>query len=375
LDEKDLALYALFFMGGVLAMLVPQQVGLLPYRLLMNANEIKFRPDYGRSMRLALPAYGIAIPLVFATGLPVAGQNSIGAFLWTAAAASAWCVASSFQDHVRLSLHAGELHWAAATVSIVNCGLMALVAVVLFIFPREFWSVPAFPFAALILTNSVSALFGIRLSMVLPRFSGLPEGNMFARSRFLISDLIVQGTGYLSTAAVGTFVGVVAVANLEATRVAVQPVFILTAAVASIGVPRLIRSYAARNFPSVRHIVKTLMASSLLIGGVYTIIIWVGSGLLSILLGRPFDGMLAASRSSASTLGTAAGNINPLYYVSNNTMRLSLISILSAVAGLIATAAAIPTVGVYAVPICIGVAAGVRLLFVQYDLRHRLTRA
>ena len=354
-------------------MRIPQQVGFLPYRLHLNTQETRFRPDYAKSIVLAIPAYLVSIPVVFLSGLPIAGTSTISVYFLSAAAAVLWCIVSSFQDHVRLCLHAVEAHWAAAIVSITNCAIMAVVVIAMVFVPGIMLADPYFPFLALALSNLVSAGIGVLLSMRFPQFSELPEGKTLARSKYLVSDLAVQGTGYVAMALVSVMLGVSAVANLEAARIAAQPVFILAAALGSIVTPRIIRAFGAGNFPHVKRLGNLMTIGSTALGAAYSVLVWAASGVIGVILDRHFDAPLAAARSASSAMQTVAGNLNPLYYISGNARRLNFLTGLSSLIGLVVLVVGIPVVGVYSLPICFGVAAAIRVVFVQLDLRRRLT--
>lgn len=369
LDDGALTLYSLLSIAAVLAMLFPQQVGYLPYRLHVNVRTTNHRPSYWASVRIAFFPSLVIAPIVIAAGFPAFDMVTGPEYWATVSATCAFAVVSPFQDHLRMSLHVVGAHWRAAVVSAANFSVLLVCFTVAVLVPADVSAPSYVPFLALALANSCSAALAAVLLVPFAPFNERPAGTLRSRSKLLVSDAIMQGMGYLSAAAVAVVLGAAASAALEAARVAAQPIYVLSTALANVYVPRIIRAVGNGERRAVARMVSRLSAVTVLAGTAYAAILLVAAPFVGALIGRTFEGPLGATRGLSFSAQAATSPFNSVYYAAGKVNRAIILSAVSALTGLAVLALSIGVLGVYAVPACLLAAAIVRLTCGMLDIR------
>jgi O-antigen/teichoic acid export membrane protein len=362
LSNAELALYALLFSAGVAAMVIPQQMSYLPRRIRVNQSINTVRGAYGADLRSALPLIVVAILIVSAAGTPLYAKVGMMPAILLTGTAVIWVAASSFQDHIRTSLHITDDHRLATVVSFVQLTIAAVgFSATLIIGPEHVGvATAAVPFGTLALANVVSAGAGIwlhRSRAVIDDSTSIPlsVGLKTAASGFML-----QASGYASNLIVALALGYAALANLEGARIAAQPILVAGTALSSYFLPTAIRLQQRSEYRAARKRIVILLSSQVGVGILYAIAVPLLVALLSKVADRPIDGGLAAALAIAFALHVGVGPLNQMNVAAQRYRLAAVSTAVSITSSLVALLLTIPAVGMYAVPISIAVGAIVR---------------
>jgi O-antigen/teichoic acid export membrane protein len=362
LSNAELALYALLFSAGVAAMVIPQQMSYLPRRIRVNQAVDKVRSAYQSDLISSLPFIIVAVLIVLAAGLPL--YAAVGALdsLLLSGTAILWVTASSFQDHIRTSLHITDDHRLATVVSFAQLTIVAICfASTLFIGPDYMGSVTtAIPFGTLAVANILSAGVGMWLHR---KRNVIADSSRIALSlglRTAASGFMLQVSGYASNLIITLTLGYAALATLEGARIAAQPILVAGAALSSYFLPTAIRMQQRGEARAAGRRIGTLLSSQIAIGIIYAAIVPFLAVLLGVLADRPIDAGVAAALAIAFALQVGVGPLNQMNIAAGR-YRLAAMSTAISIAGsIVVLLITIPFAGVYAVPISISVGALVR---------------
>ena len=368
LSTNELALYTLLFPAALALMLIPQTVAYLPQRLQINAQEAVTRPAYwGDSLRGAgLGAIvGLALPLA---GLPLLGEVGVASYAAVAVGAFAWVLTSPLQDHVRAALHVTGHHGGAALVSAVNVTVTACAFLIIVAFDvRE---VPFLAYAVLAAGNLVSAGAGILVHRhVAPTRDRVPI-TLRNATRYSSSALVMQAAAYMNNLAIAIFLVPAALAELEAARIAAQPVMVLGIGLSSYVLPLVIRARTSGDYLKARRDMAWFSGGVIGGGLVYSALLPFVVPVLSSIAQRAIDLPLAIARSTSFALQSTSGPFNNLNLSAGMHKRAFWNSATTAALGIALNLILIPIVGVYALPISLAVAAAARLGLGMRDLRR-----
>lgn len=292
-------------------MLLPQQLRLLPARIAAAQSQGLNVSNLGRDALGALPAFVAAVLVVAVCGVPafMAGLPVDAESLFLVAGAALYVLTSPFQDHLRSSLHLVGRHWLAAFTSVsmllLTCAGLA----------SALWlHIGAIAvFGSLAFGNLGSAAIAVLLLKDVRRIPLVALPPLLVRSRYVISDIVMQVSWYGASLFVVAILGNLALATLETARIASAPVFVLISGLSSVFVPVLIRATAGAH-EILRQKTWISLAALLGTGAAYSGLALAMAPVISMLTGRPISAPLAVARSAAFSLEGAGNSLaSPLY--------------------------------------------------------------
>ncbi|MDN4472044.1 lipopolysaccharide biosynthesis protein [Demequina zhanjiangensis] len=363
LTDEELALYALVFAAMTALMIAPQYLAYIPQRLHANRQQDLRRPQYRADATTAAPYGALTAVGVFLAGAPMLGHlDGTEAYVAICGTAAVLSLLSPFQDHLRASLHVADRHGRAAGVSGLNLAVVAVVLVTVeTVDGLPAWAVLAAPFGSLALGNAVSIAAGYRWHRDVPQVEERDRLPVASQAMVASTGFARHGAGYVANLLVAALISPAALAGLEAARVAAQPVLILGTGVASFMMPKAVRAIGAGRMREARRRMGRLVAVVSSTGVVYALLLLPFSGLVSLVLGRPVDAPLASARAGAYSLSAAANPFNA-YAMAERRYGLALtLTLTSELVALGVLVAAIPAMGVFAVPLAGAVSAILRI--------------
>jgi len=362
LDSNSVALYALTFSAGVAAMIVPQHMGYLPRRLAINRQQQRIRPNYLLDLHGTLPYTGVAACAVALSSIPLWHLSDSTGLILLILGGIAWITASSFQDHVRTSLHISANHFTASAVSLVQILVIVAVCapVVLNVDASTRLTLPSFPFAVLAIANFISGLAGVlahsRLRSAAPR-QAVPFGVSLKTA---VSGFLLQGGNYASSLCIVTILGSATLAELESVRISAQPVMIAGTALAAFFVPPAIRMQQAGDRNGALKQVARMCVILLVVGAVFTVIVPPFTILIEFLTGRQTSAGLAMALVAAFALQAIIAPMNQLN-IANSQYALAALSTMASIALTLATLlVTLHVLLLWAVPLAIALGAILR---------------
>ncbi|MCR2824240.1 hypothetical protein [Microbacterium sp. zg.Y909] len=355
LELPELALYALMYSGGFAAMVIPQQMGYLPRRIAVNTAAEVVRGRYATDLLGATPYVALAMLAVVAAGSPLYTSTGGNTALILASTAALWVAASSFQDHIRTSLHITANHAGAAATSLVQLGVAASVFGLVLLFQDDipYAVLCAVPFGALTLSNSVSACIGIFIHRTTPPIGRGPRPSFSVSFRTALSGFILHASSYVTNLSVALSLGAAALASLESTRVAAQPVLVAGTALSSFFLPKAIRFQSAGADGLAYRRVRRMVASQAVLGAGYSAIAPVFALLLSSWTGNPIDPFLAVALAIAFALQSMVGPINQMNIAARKYALATISTIVAAAVTLATVLLLLSTAGLFAVPLAL----------------------
>lgn len=370
LDTAQLALYGLLFSAGVAAMIIPQQMGYMPRRLRANSARDLVRPSYrsdvwGNIGYILIASAGVAL-----AGLPLSTSVGLPAYLALSITAATWVAASSFQDHVRTSLHITGDHLKASLVSTTQLALAAAAFATVLSNAHSLDSIAAFlPFGVLTLVNLSSAAVGIILHRSRPVVEGDSHVKVFTSIKIAASAFVIFGGTYLLNLAVAAILGSHALASLESVRIAAQPVMVAATALASFLLPGAIRLQQNGHREQARRRLGLMVTCQVAVGAGYSLLVPLVAGPLSSLASRPIPGGLASAQSMAFAMQATVSPVNQLNVAAGHYLRATVASALSVICALVTLISLISSLQLYAVPIALAVGAIVRAMAILISTR------
>ena len=362
LGDEEMALYALLFSAGVAAMVIPQQMSFLPRRLRINREIDSVRPRYRLDALATAPHTALAAMLTVAAGTPLYGATGVVSAVGMATGAAIWVAASSFQDHVRTSLHVTGHHHHAASVSLAHLAFTAagLVCASLLSAVVSDPIRSSIPFGILALSNLVSAVLGVLLHRTTTPTGDLTRIPLSVGLRTAISGVIFQSSNYAVNLLVALVLGATALTNLEAARIAAQPVLVAGTALASYFMPPAIRSQAKGDVRDSYRRIGIMAAFQFAFGGAYAAAVPVVASAISLLAGRAIDVGLTVARVGAFSLHSTVAPLNQLNLAAERYRLATVSTAISVVVSLISLAALMPALHTYAVPVATAISALIR---------------
>lgn len=302
LGVHELAAYSLFFSGWITTQILPAQIAYMPSRIDQNKNPAGILPSFRHDGRRALRISLLAAVLASLAALPLAGSLTAFQYVGGALAVATLTVVSPFQDHLRRALHvAGRHATATATSAATFLTTSTLVTAATLTTDVEIWML----FAALATGNGLGAAIGVLLSRGTPR---RVSKRMHFRRRvaFVGSDFALQASGYLISVITAGIVGAHGLAALEVARIVSSPIVVLITGLASVLVPRLLRSFSGIDRAAYRRHLLAVPTSVLTVGAIYLGTVALSSPLLAVALGPNFETSVAVARSAVATTDSLA---------------------------------------------------------------------
>ncbi|MEV7692875.1 hypothetical protein AB0N73_06035 [Microbacterium sp. NPDC089189] len=319
----------------------------------MNKAPARVRGRYGADARSAIPHVVAAISLMALAGTPLYGSVSVSAAVFLGTTAAAWVAASSFQDHVRTSLHISGDHGFAAIVSCLQLAIsLAFFTFVQLATVHQHPSIStALPFGTLAVANLVSGLVGVWLHRSVNKISDESKVSFKLGLRTAASGFVLQGGAYALNLVVVLTLGASALATLEGVRIAAQPVLIASTALASFFLPPAIRLQAQGKTREANRRVRFMIGAQLSLGIAYASLVPFFAGLLSGFAGRSIPPLIAAAQTLSFSLQAMIAPINQMNIAANRFSLATMGTALSVAVSLVVLALTANSLHLYAVPL------------------------
>lgn len=364
LPTHSLALYVVLSSATIFSMPLPRQLTYMPAQIGANLETLEISPVIRRSVRNAGRASALAFAIVVVTGLTLLHAVALPELAALTLTAGAFAVVSPLQDHVRGSLHVVGRHFSAAVCSVVLAAVIAglLTATLLLRLPPV--AIALAPFGALVAGNTASLIAGLALLRGVPRHVAYDRGPFAVRSRYLLMEVVVQGSWLGCNYIVLFALGAKALAQLETARLSASPILILAAGASTFMVSAVLRQLSTAKRGEGRA-GRLLIRAFLVIGiggALYAITLTAAAPFISTVLNRHVDLPLALTRVAAFAIEGCSGFMAVVLLATGASKAAVLLSSGAGVVGLVGTAALSPLLGPVALPLSQGSGMAVRLL-------------
>lgn len=363
LDTVEFAAYSLFLSGMLASAVLPQFLAFFPHRLhtnkLIKERRGRFLADYAD----AIPYLTLGAVFVGVSAAPFFNELGGVEYLLIATTAVANFLLSPFQDHVRASMYVAGLPRIAAMMSVTNLAVVGIITSMLFLRDWDrFEGVEAVPFTALAIGNFTSLIIGLTLSRQHPaaesRIKLTPTLGLKVGASYMMIPASVYGTNILAA----VMLGASSVAELEAARLAAQPVLVAGTAIVSVIGPFIIRDYNNGRHASAKKWAYRGAALCLIAGTLYALSLPFAIVPLSLLAGQSLGLALSSARAVAVSAQLSMSVLS-LHLLGASRYRLATLSAAaSSILGLAVFAVTAPYLGAYGVPVSITAGACVRWL-------------
>lgn len=368
LDSTGVALYSLLFAGGIAAMIVPQQMSYLPRRILINKSTNIIRPNYRSDALGALPSSTAAMLITVAAGLPLATQFDPASLVCATLAASLWVAFSSFQDHVRTSLHVTRQHVSAAIVSVSHLSICVMAFTGVHVFTPDADAV-FIPFIILATSNAVSAAVGVLLHRKVAEQAAASRISLSVSFGTAGSGFLLQTANYATNLSVAVILGTTTLASLEAVRITAQPILVAGAALAAMYVPDAIRmQHAGKRSEANRHVLKMggLLAG---FGVLFLALMPIFAPIVSAVTTREVSPALSGLLALAFSMQAVIAPLNQLNIARGLYGFAFFSTFLSSTVALVLLLSTLFTLGLFAVPLSIAAGSALRAIFLTFTPR------
>lgn len=244
LSDIDRGVYAVFFAAFIVGTTFPHNLVYLPSQVYNVGRPMAERLEYlGRVFAMGLGFSLLGSGAILFAAIATASHTSTAVTLALTVTAILNLAVSTAQDNLRRMLHISELHWSAASMSIVQFATVVIVLVGMMLAGIP---VAWIPFGSLFIANIVSSTLG------LIRAGGFghwhtPEGlrpSVLVRSgRWLLGQaLIPTGAAFLASVVITGLAGAEAMGYAESARVIAQPVLVFATGLTAVLGPKVMAS-------------------------------------------------------------------------------------------------------------------------------------
>ena len=356
LPTSEVALYSGMFTALILSALIPTQLVYLPAQLAAAVDSVRrgqfvvpsVMQDIHRHKVLLLVSgligCALAAPLSLSVGLNVFLLASIGQ--------AALVVISPIQSHVRATLHIAGRHLLAVLVSLTT--LFSQLIVILAFLGTIGHSASVALLGFILFATAVANAIGLVVGVFAMRHETVATPvsiSLFGRAKYLLSEGLTQGAGYLAVLLVVLFLGSRQAADLEVARVVSSPVQVLLAGLLATFTPDAVRAFTAGAVSRFSRLQKLLILTALGVGMVYAITCSLFSSRLGEILGRSLKPILISGRTA--TMVAESFNALPAAALLGNSQFKSvyLASIVSFALQLVVLPVALVVLGAIGMPV------------------------
>lgn len=254
-NDIDRGVYALFFtafqLGVVLPwdlILIPAEVNAVSYPLV---DRMRRAPD---TLRLGLRTSLVGSLAILVAAFLARDLTSTEVLVTLVITAMITTILSPLQDHMRRLLHISDHSWLAATMSMVQFGVVAVSLTVMWLVDAP---VALMPFGSLALANACSLTAGVILGDVIHQ-EPLPERLRFwelaREGKWLLAQAIIPSSAHFAVAAiVAALAGPEVLGYAEAARVVAQPVLVFATGLTAVLAPRAMRAAMDVDIAAAQH--------------------------------------------------------------------------------------------------------------------------
>lgn len=273
-DDVDRGVYALFFTAFQLGVVLPWDLILIP----AEVNAVSFRVADRMRRAPETLKLGVRTSIVGSSAILVAAfiarDLTSPEVLWTLVATGMiTTILSPLQDHMRRLLHISDESWRAATVSMVQFGVVAASLTGLWLADAP---VALMPFGSLALANAISLTVAIVLGRA-TRQERLADRLRFwelaKEGKWLLAQAILPSSAHFAVAAIVTeLAGPEILGYAEAARVVAQPVLVFATGLTAVLAPRAMRAAMDVDIDAAHHARKLFLGLVCLAGAAYLLV-------------------------------------------------------------------------------------------------------
>ena len=249
LSDIDRGVYAVFVAAFLVATTFPHNLVYLPSQVYTVGRPMADRLEYlGRVTAMGLGFSLLGSGAILIAAIATASHTSTGVTLALTVTAILNLAVSTAQDNVRRMLHISELHWSAASMSIVQFTTVVIVLVGMMLADIP---VVWIPFGSLFIANIVSSTLGLIRAGGFGHWDtphGLRPGVLVLSGRWLLGQaLIPTGAAFLASVVITNLAGAEAMGYAESARVVAQPVLVFATGLTAVLGPKVMASAMSKN--------------------------------------------------------------------------------------------------------------------------------
>ena len=249
LSDVDRGVYAVFVAAFIVGTTFPHNLVYLPSQVYTVGRPMAERLEYlGRVISMGLGFSLLGSGAVLIAAIATASHTSTAVTLALTVTAVLNLAVSTAQDNLRRMLHISELHWSAASMSIVQFTTVVIVLVGMMLADIP---VVWIPFGSLFIANIVSSILGLIKAGGFGHWDtppGLRPRVLVRSGRWLLGQaLIPTGAAFLASVVITNLAGAEAMGYAESARVVAQPVLVFATGLTAVLGPKVMASAMSRN--------------------------------------------------------------------------------------------------------------------------------
>lgn len=273
LSDVDRGVYAVFVAAFLVATTFPHNLVYLPSQVYNVGRPMAERLEYlGRVFAMGLGFSLLGSIVILIAAIATASHTSTSVTLALTLTAVSNLAVSTAQDNLRRMLHIRELHWSAASMSIVQFTTVVIVLVGMMVA-----SIPVvwIPFGSLFIANIVSSTLGLIRAGGFGHWNtppGLRPRVLVRSGRWLLGQaLIPTGAGFLASVVITSLAGAEAMGYAEAARVVAQPVLVFSTGLTAVLGPKVMASAMSKDNPGSTTMLRRFLQLTLGAGILYLV--------------------------------------------------------------------------------------------------------
>jgi hypothetical protein len=273
LPDIDRGVYAVFIAAFLVGATFPHNLVYLPSQVYTVGRPMAERLLYlGRTTAMGLGFSLLGSGAILIAAVATASHTSWGVTVALTVSAILNLAVSTAQDNIRRMLHISELHWSAASMSIVQFMTVAIVLTAMMLA-----DVPVvwIPFGSLFCANIASSTLGLIRAGGFGHWNtpgGLRPRVLVRSGRWLLAQaLIPTGAAFLAAVVITALAGATAMGYAEAARVVAQPVLVFATGLTSVLGPKVMAFAMSRNEVGANSMLKRFLQLTVGVGLVYLV--------------------------------------------------------------------------------------------------------
>jgi hypothetical protein len=273
LSDVDRGVYAVFVAAFLVGATFPHNLVYLPSQVYTISRPMAEKLLYlGRVTAMGLGFSVLGSGAILIAAVATASHTSWGVTVALSVSAVLNLGVSTAQDNIRRMLHISELHWSAASMSIVQ-----FITVVIVIATMMVADVPVVwvPFGSLFIANIASSAVGLARAGGFGHWNtpqGLRPRTLVASGRWLLTQaLIPTGAAFLASVVITALAGAEAMGYAEAARVVAQPVLVFATGLTSVLGPKVMAFAMSLNEDGANTMLKRFLQLTVGAGFIYLV--------------------------------------------------------------------------------------------------------
>jgi hypothetical protein len=273
LPDIDRGVYAVFVAAFLVGATFPHNLVYLPSQVYTVGRPMAERLLYlGRITAMGLGFSLLGSGAILIAAVATASHTSWGVTVALSVTGILNLAVSAAQDNIRRMLHISELHWSAASMSIVQ-----FVTVVIVLAAMMLADVPVvwIPFGSLFCANIASSAVGLIRAGGFGDWNtpqGLRPRTLVRSGRWLLTQaLIPTGAAFVASVVITALAGAAAMGYAESARVVAQPVLVFATGLTSVLGPKVMAFAMSRNEVGANSMLKRFLQLTVGVGLVYLV--------------------------------------------------------------------------------------------------------